>query len=261
MGSFKQRLMRLDRSAAEQIVTEIGWLAERPADFRARLLRFSVMVEFAKGDTIFSAGDPPGGLYGLVDGALRVELPISGLGSRIGYVATPGFWVGAGSALQRKPRELTLIAGERSALFYLSISGFEALAQDADNLRNLASLHSDNQRRILAAARDLMNPNVPARIASRLLAVSGWTPDNKSLPPIGPVSITQSDLAVISNVSRKTVNRELAKFAKLGLITQAYGGLLLDEPEGLYRIAKGADIVKPAHKVSGARPRSTKSVN
>lgn len=240
---------KIDRSTAEKIVTERGWLAATSPGFQSHFLRLSAIVSFPKGATLFSTGDPAGGMYGLIEGALRVELPIPGRSPQVGHIAIPGFWVGAGSALQRRPREITLAASVDSTLFYLSISGCEAIAAaDPDNLRHLVGLHFDNQRLILAAAKDLMNPSIPARTASRLLAIFGWTGENELPTMTEPVSITQSELAMMCNVSRKTVNRELANFVRLGLITQVYGGLILNDAEGLYRIAQGIepDAVPPA---------------
>lgn len=233
----------MKRAEAEEIVTGRGWLAERPADFRARLLSHCSIVRFAKGATIYSVGDPPGGLYGLIDGLLRIELPVPGLGPHIGYVARPGFWVGLASQMRRKPRDVTLVAGSEATLFYLPITGIETLVGKPEAIRHFAVLMAENHEVLLAAASDLFNPNLPARIASRLIALAGWGDDSPQ-PHLAPVPLTQAELAMICNVSRKTISEYASRFAKLGLITQEYGGIVINDPARLKRISDGLESIE-----------------
>jgi CRP/FNR family transcriptional regulator, cyclic AMP receptor protein len=227
----------LDADTARNLVSTKGWLAGRPKVFRDRLLGLSRILRFSRGQTIYSAGDPPGGLYGLIAGALRIELTVHGIGSQVAFVAQPGFWIGAASAIRREQRELTLISANPSELFYLPMSGFEVLASDAENMRQFAILTAENNSLVLAAARDLMNSDVSARIASRLLAIFGPVDGvaDDGTPP--PIAITQAELAMICNVSRKTINHELAKLKDGGLVSLAYGRLTLTDTKGLRRLA------------------------
>jgi CRP-like cAMP-binding protein len=87
----------------------------------------------------------------------------------------------------------------------------------------------------MAMATDLMNPDVRARIASRLLTIFGEGDDNAGRE----VPITQADIALLCNVSRKTINLELGWFAKTGAIAHTYGRLRLLDPEKLAGVAQG----------------------
>ena len=230
----------MTREDAKAAVSAEGWLAARPPRFREQLLGLCQLAKFRKGQTIYSAGDPPGGVYGLIEGSLRIELVVEGIGAQVAFVGRPGFWIGVASAIRREKRVLTLSAASPSQMFYLPIAGFEALAGDSENMRHFAILNAENADLILSGARDLMNPDITARVASRLLAIFGRGGDSGDDPPAGQVAITQADLAMVCNVSRKTINQELASLAQAGLIRLGYGTLALTDVVALRRVARGA---------------------
>ncbi len=220
---------------ATAIVSRSGWLAKRPAAFREEVIAHSRLATFKKGEAIYRIGDPPTGPYGLVKGLLRIEAVVGNNGGQIAFIGRPGFWIGVAAAMHRHERKLSLISGSDTLLFYLPLHAFEQLAADAENLRHFASLLNENNDIAMTMARDLMNPDVHARIASRLLAIFGPGDDG-----IGSeIAITQADLASLCNVSRKTINQELARLEKAGAISLGYGRLSLLDPSKLEAAAKG----------------------
>ena len=64
---------RLNRRHAEAVLVNHGWLAGQTEAFRAELFRWSVVQGMAAGTTVYRPHDPPGGIYGLVSGALAVN--------------------------------------------------------------------------------------------------------------------------------------------------------------------------------------------
>jgi CRP-like cAMP-binding protein len=225
----------ITKEEASEIVSRSGWLAHRPARFREQVLAHTRLVTFAKGTAIYRIGDPPNGVYGLVEGLLRIEVVIGGLGEQVAFVARPGFWIGVAAIMHRHERKVTVIAASDSWLLSLPPAAFETLAADAENTRQFASMINENNDVAMAVARDLMNPDMRARIASRLLAIFGRSPDGAG----SDIGITQADLATLCNVSRKTINRELAELARIGAISRSYGRLVLLDPARLARVADG----------------------
>jgi CRP-like cAMP-binding protein len=199
-------------------------------------------VRFKKGAAIYRAGDPPGGTYGLVEGFLRIELGVGGIGEQVGFIAQPGFWIGVGSAIDRARRTLTLISASSTSMFYLPLTSFEFLAANPENMRQLATLMVENNNLILAGARDLMIPDIGARIAARLLALFGHSNGSTADKPTRPVPFTQADLGIMCNVSRKTINHQLARLQKSGLVSLHYGKLVVNDVAGLRRIAVGETL-------------------
>jgi CRP-like cAMP-binding protein len=242
----------MTREKAEHIVSESGWLATRPAGFRNQLLGLCQLARFRKGAAIFRAGDPPGGVYGLIEGFLRLEFVVGGTGEQVGFIAQPGFWIGVKSAIRRTNRSITLISASPASLFYLPPAAFELLAANPENMRHLATLSVENSDLVLAGARDLMIRDIGARIAARLSALFGHTSGSAAAKPTRPVAITQADLAMMCNVSRKTINHELAKLEKSGLVSRHYGKLVVNDVAGLRRIADG-ETLSDDHRTRGRR--------
>lgn len=232
----------ISKDEASKIVSRTGWLVNRPAAFREKVLAHTRLVSFERGAAVYRIGDPPDGIYGLVSGLLRIELVAGGTGGQVAFVAWPGFWIGVAAAMHRHKRKVTVDAASYSWLLSLPLRAFEALTTDAEDTRQFASLINENNDIAIAAARDLMNPNVGCRVASRLLAIFGGDPDSSGRT----IAITQADLAGLCNLSRKTINQELARLEKTGAISRAYGRLALRDPDKLARIAHGEPVVAKA---------------
>lgn len=224
----------MQRDEANQSIRDTGWLAGMPEAFCAEILSRCRMMSFGKGRIIFTAGDPAGGLYGLASGLVRVEYFIPSVGSQTSHLGHPGQWIGVMSGLRRTPREVTLIANTDSEFLYLPLQAFDEMAREPEYLRAFTELIAENQATIMEAVRDLLNPDIPARIAGRLISAVGWQPGGQARE----VEVTQSELAMICNVSRKTINKELGHLSDCGLVSLAYGRLSVVDPVGLQEIAQ-----------------------
>ena len=77
--------------------------------------------DFAADETIHAAGDPPGGIYDLVSGGLRVVFAPS---ERIPFFAhffVPGSWTGEAAAITGEPRLVSLVTTRETCAFYLPL--------------------------------------------------------------------------------------------------------------------------------------------
>lgn len=192
-------------------------------------------MKVAKNEVVYRAGGPPGGLYGLIRGALRIQLMVGGVGEQVAYVAYPGFWVGTIATIRRMPRQVTLSAASPSTLAYLPLQVFDELAKDAENMLYFAHLAADNNMFVLDGVRHLLIPDVKARIAAKLLSIAGLTGDDAGQHRT--IALTQSDLAMTCSLSRKAINQHLSCFAKLGLVEIGYGEIVIKDVAELDRIA------------------------
>ena len=63
----------MEIDAALDLVSRRGWLSQTPRAFRNALLARVHLQTFTEGEIIYEAGDPPGGIYGVVSGAVRIS--------------------------------------------------------------------------------------------------------------------------------------------------------------------------------------------
>jgi CRP/FNR family transcriptional regulator, cyclic AMP receptor protein len=92
----------------------------------------------------------------------------------------------------------------------------------------------------LQGAVDLLIRDASARCAAVLLRLAGrrWAlgPD-AGMPSEIPAS--QSEIAMLCNVSRNTFSRVMREFTSIGLVTLGYRSLTVNDPAGLRAIADG----------------------
>lgn len=216
-----------------EILATSGWLADTPASFRDALLKRCVLKHYERGATVYRAGDPAGGLYGLVAGGIGVELSPDNREPYLGTFAQPGFWIGEASVLTRAPRLIGIRAIRDSRLAYLPLAQWDALVQAVpDAWRWFAHLIARNERLALAVADALMIRDSGQRLAAVLLLLS----THSAPAPAGAVveiETSQDDLARMANLSRSSTGRLLKAFETAGIIGNAYREIRVIDQAGL----------------------------
>lgn len=204
-----------------RILREIGWLTETPRAFRDAVLGRCIPKRFARGESVYRAGDPPGGLYGLIEGGIAVELAPEESEPYLGTFVRPGFWIGEAGVQARLPRAVGIRATRDSLLAHLPLAQWDLIVQaDPGAWRWLGQLILRNELLALGIADALMVRRAPARVAAILSVLAR----QELVAPGGPVdlAVSQDDLARITNLSRSSVGRILAGFEADGLIAGGY---------------------------------------
>ncbi len=191
-----------------------GWLSRQSEDFRGEVIRRSLYREHEKGKVLFDIGDLPGGIYGLADGLIELQLP----NGHIGTIGTPGLWFGEGSAIRGDKRVMAAVAKSRVSLFYLPLADLEQLIANAAYCRSIAMLTYEHLEEAILVVTSLMVNEVVNRVCSRLLSLS-LTDDRGGQKLV----VTQSDLASMCGLSRQSVNKALQRLTDAGAIVTHYG--------------------------------------
>ncbi len=216
-----------------EVLTTSGWLADTPACFRDALLERCAPRRYDRGEMIYRAGDPAGGLYGLVSGSLGIVLAPEHSEPYVGTFARPGFWIGEASVLTRSRRLVGVQALRESRIAHLPLSQWDALTQaEPEAWRWFAHLISRNEQLALAVAAALMTRDSTGRLAAILLILS----THGALPaPDGFVEIeaSQDDLARMANLSRSSTGRILGVLEAAGVIDNAYRRIRVIDLAGL----------------------------
>jgi CRP-like cAMP-binding protein len=218
-------------SRARDILSSIGWLSRQPEEFQSDVFKRAVPVRYPAGDVIYRAGDPPGGVYGIVSGAVIVNAAPPNASPRLLHVLTPGAWIGEGSFLSREPRRVGLQAAIDTAAIYLHIDSMDQMAgRDPMATRRYTQILLMNLDIVIRAFYDLQEPDEHRRVARSLCRVA--TMENT------PIPLAQSALGLLANASRKTVNAALHRFAKAGWVKTGYRSITVSDLRGLSRFAE-----------------------
>ena len=221
---------------AGEIVTRQGWLSFTPAPFRQTVLDRCQLQEFIAGATLYSVGDPPGGMFGLVRGNLAISIAPGERGPYVGHFARPGAWFGEAAAFTEQPRRIGLAATRDAKVLHLPLPAIrEIVAADPGAWRwfGLASIaHIDTA---VGAADDLLIRDHEKRFVAVLLRLGGC----RYGAPAGPaieIDVNQEDLATMSNMARTTAGALLQKLQAAGHVEVGYRSLRLLAPDALRAI-------------------------
>jgi CRP/FNR family cyclic AMP-dependent transcriptional regulator len=225
-------LVQINRAAAERIMSERGWLPLLPEVFRTEVLRRSLLLHFAPGEAVFHLGDPAGGIYGLVAGSVSISLAPAGATPRLILLGVPGHWTGEGCFLTRKPRRGELRAAAETTMLHLPLDAMDQMAaRDPETIRHVATMLMMSVEFLFRVIHDLQKPEADRRIAS-VLQRTTWIGDV-------PVPLTQSEVGIMANASRKQVNAALKRFSEAGWVANTYRSITITDPGALRRFAEG----------------------
>ena len=219
-----------------------GWLAASSAQFRREFLALARPRSFACGSVIYRAGDVGRDLFGICSGVVLVECRFTHPDAVLLHMLRPGEWFGTLDWLtERSRRFFSTVA--RTDVEVLRVPGDEMQAllrrrpEGAVDLGRNAIWGMDLA---MQCAADLLIKDASARCAAGLLRLAGgrWASGPEAdLPKEIPAS--QTELAMLCNVSRNTFSRVVKEFASRRLVTLGYKSLTVNDPVRLRAVAEG----------------------
>ncbi|MDO9433392.1 MAG: Crp/Fnr family transcriptional regulator [Phenylobacterium sp.] len=219
----------------------IPWFATLPADRQAVLLERARPSSVPAGSRIYGLGDPPDGLWSVVEGEVRlVSYPAIGVES-VAMILGPGAWFGELSVVDGGPRPHDAVAVRPTRLLHVPLGAFEQIAMAHPILyRDLGVLVCARQRAALTFMAQAIAQPVSVRLA-RILGAAARAAGPDAL------RMRQEDLAAMIGVSRQTINKELKRLERAGMVELSYGKIEVREPQALRAIgqrdtAEGASL-------------------
>jgi CRP/FNR family cyclic AMP-dependent transcriptional regulator len=217
------------KSEAMELLGELGWLATTPAHFRAAMLLECDLLPLRRGETLFSAGDHSGGIFGVVKGRIELHLPAGFEGSTLAFACGAGHWFGEISALGGGERRVSIIAAKDTLILRLMRANMQRIAeQDPEAWMHFARLLARNLGIAMDVVTAIRFEHPLQRIAAMLQFL--LRADESRGPKI---SVSQSDLGAMAGLSRNSVNRALAELERLGIIHRSYGVVEIIDLAGL----------------------------
>jgi CRP-like cAMP-binding protein len=220
--------------AAGKIAIDNGWLSFTPPSFQQAVLQRCLLRRYEAGETIYNLGDPAGGMFGLVSGAVGVSIAPGERGPYFGHLARPGTWFGEAAAITRQPRRVGLTATRKAALLHLPLPKIDEIVDHNPAAWRLFALvtlgHLDTA---MGACDDLMQRDHVARCVAVLLRLAGCRRASATPSPVSEIDLSQDDIATLANVARTTAGAVLRNLEKEGYLEQAYRRIRILAPDAL----------------------------
>ncbi|MBF5042372.1 Crp/Fnr family transcriptional regulator [Aggregicoccus sp. 17bor-14] len=216
------------------------WFGALPEPLREALLSLARVRTLRAGERLFSRGDPPCGLYCVLEGSIRASgVSESGREALLTLVEPPA-WFGEISLFDGQPRTHDAVA--EGATRVLQVPQAELLALLAERpewWRELALLLCHKLRLAFVALEDLSLLPSAARLAHRLvLMAEGYGGLREGERRV--LDVSQEQLARMLALSRQTTNQILKDLEARGLVQLTYGRIELRDLAGLRAAAQDA---------------------
>lgn len=204
-----------------------------------RLAERTTMREFARGKVILHPDDPPGMVYLIKEGRVKVSRYSLDGREQILALLEPGNLFGELSLLgEREPVHVE--AFEDTLLCTMPRAEFIALIRSQPELMlHMMKVLADRLRLAEEEIADLVFRPVPGRLASLLLRLAQAYGETDGRGLRLALRLTHHDMASMIGATRETVTSTVSRFREEGLIDIDQRKIVIRDPERLRRISQG----------------------
>ncbi|MFB3306050.1 Crp/Fnr family transcriptional regulator [Pseudomonas sp. AMR01] len=198
------------------------WFSHLPGPFQHSLLAHARPRQLTAGQYLFKRGDPPCGLYAVLDGTLRISaVNEHGKEAVLSLVELP-YWFGEICLFDGLPRTHDACAvGPCTLLQVPQQALLNILDQTPQYWRDLALLMSHKLRLSFINLEQLSLMPASVRLAHRLLMMVEGYGDTEHAKSV--LQLPQEDLAAMLSLSRQTTNALLKDLQAQGVVRLGYG--------------------------------------
>jgi len=224
-------------------VTGIGELLERVpfvavlgASEREALAAAAKRRRFRRDEAIFDKDDPGESLFIIDEGSIRIYLPSPQGADLTLAMLGPGDFFGDMALLDGRPRSASAAALEETEAVVLDRADFTAVIRSRPEaaMAVLAAV-AGRLRETNEMAGDLAFLDVAGRLAKKLLELAAAHGVQRPGGILLDLRLTQEELANMVGVTRESVNRNLARLRREGVISGQGRRMVIRDAEALRR--------------------------
>jgi CRP/FNR family transcriptional regulator, cyclic AMP receptor protein len=198
------------------------WFSNLPAHLQDSLMAAARLRRLTPGKPLFRRGDPPCGLYAVLEGAIRIgSVSEQGKQTLLTRIELP-YWFGEVSLFDGLPRTHDAFSESHTILLQVPQAALTRLLEEQPQYwRQFALLMSQKLRLAFVHLEQQTLLPAPARVACRLLLIAeGYGEINHSRRVI---EVSQEQLALMLSMSRQTTNKILKDLEAQGVLDISYG--------------------------------------
>ncbi|PYC29236.1 Crp/Fnr family transcriptional regulator [Aquipseudomonas alcaligenes] len=211
------------------------WFSHLSPALRDTLLGEARLLRLEPGQRLFRRGDPPCGLYAVLEGMMRVGAVGRDGKEALLTLVEPPYWFGEISLFDGQPRTHDAYAEGPTLLLQVPQAALLALlAREPGHWRDFALLMSQKLRLAFIALEEMSLLPAAPRLARRLLMMA------EGYGETGPrrvLHLAQEQLALMLGLSRQTTNQILKELQARGALHLTYGEIEIVDVELLRQAA------------------------
>lgn len=224
----------VNAAAAAEFLRTAGWLSKTPDAFRKAVIDRCHLRKFARGETVYSVGDPSSGIYGIGRGLVGVEITPEERVSRLAYMIGPGAWIGLRGVVTGGPRIVTIEARQQTELLFLSAPAIdEIVGEMRGSWRHFARMELGDVKLLTTLCDDLVRRDHAERLIAVLLQFAGCRLAAPGHVRRVEIMTSQDELAQAANVGRTAAGAVLRELEIAGEIELSYRRIKILAPDSL----------------------------
>jgi CRP/FNR family cyclic AMP-dependent transcriptional regulator len=198
------------------------WFSHLPVSLQDSLLAAARVRRLSPGQRLFQRGDPPCGLYAVLEGAVRIGAVSEQGKEALLSLVEPPHWFGEICLFDGQPRTHDALGLGQCTLLHISQTTLLALLDEQPvHWRHLALLMSQKLRLSFIHLEQLSLMPAQARLAHRLLMIAEGYGELDE--PRRVLQLPQEQLASMLSLSRQTTNQILKELQGQGILKLGYG--------------------------------------
>lgn len=198
------------------------WFGSVSAELERAVLALGTPRRLQQGEHLFARGDPPDGLYAVLEGGLRISGVTEAGKEAILAIIEPPNWFGEIALFDRLPRTHNAMAEGPTRVMHVPLRGLDALLERSPHFwRHFGVLMALKLRLAFIGMEDLALLPAESRLARRLLMLAHASASDNP----GPVTLalSQAQLGMMLSLSRQTTNQVLQSLQDQGAVQVSYG--------------------------------------
>lgn len=212
------------------------WYSHLPADLQNSLLASARLRQLTAGQYLFKRGDPPCGLYAVLEGSLRISAVNEQGKEAVLSLAELPYWFGEISLFDGLPRTHDACAVGPCTLLQVPQPALQHILEQTPRYwRDMALLMSQKLRLTFINIEQLSLMPASVRVAHRLLMIAEGYGDIEQARQV--LQLPQEDLAAMLSLSRQTTNALLKDLQGQGIVRLGYGEIEILDPQRLREAA------------------------
>lgn len=216
------------------ILTGNRWFAGLSAPLQAAMIDAAVIRAVPTGRWIYGSGDVPRGLYAVLEGTALVYVALPNAEDVLVHATGKGEIFGHAAQVARGPRLATVLAARPSTFLFLSERALVSIAdRHPEFWQHLTRLLYEQLGEALILLAQTLSQPVSSRLATRLLQLSRSGSSHDAA-----IGLSQSQLAELLGVSRKTINALLKELAREGAVALRYRQIVVHDAKALMALAR-----------------------
>lgn len=218
----------MDKTAIKQILIGNHWFQQLPEPVIEELIDMASVRYLQNGQLLYAHNDEPEGLYGVIEGAIRIGISSAEGKQAVFAILESGSWLGETAMFDDQPRPNDAEAQGETEILFIPRVRFQAMLERRPELyKHFIKLICEHFRRASALVADCTLRTFPERLAKQLLALGDTygTPCEEGLKI--NLHLSQEDLGMMAGTTRQRINKELKNWERQGWIHVEYGRVVI----------------------------------